>query len=186
MAFFGTDTFIPLAATRIHGATTLVAGLVITAASITWTLGASWSARVSGRLDPGLVVRAGFIAIAVGIVGTMPVVWEGTPLWTTSLAWTAAGLGIGLVFNTTSVTTMAAAAPGAEGLVASQLQIADALGFALVGGIGGALVGLADRGSLSLSTALALQFGLSLAAAVIGALVAGRVTRESPGAPGRS
>src|SRR5262249_6231814 len=38
MAFFGTDTFIPLAATRIHGATTLVAGLVITAASITWTL----------------------------------------------------------------------------------------------------------------------------------------------------
>src|SRR5262249_37788288 len=45
MAFFGTDTFIPLAATRIHGVTTLVAGLVITAASITWTLGAQWSAR---------------------------------------------------------------------------------------------------------------------------------------------
>jgi MFS family permease len=186
MAFFGTDTFIPLAATRIHGATTLVAGLVITAASITWTLGASWSARVSGRLEPGLVVQAGFVAIAVGIIGTLPVVRSGTPLWTTSLAWTAAGLGIGLVFNTTSVTTMAAAAPGAEGLVASQLQIADALGFALIGGIGGALVGLADRGSFSLSTALAIQFGFSLAAAAVGALVGRRVTPVSPAAPARS
>jgi hypothetical protein len=163
-----------------------VAGLVITAASITWTLGASWSARVSGRLEPGLVVQAGFVAIAVGIVGTLPVVRSGTPLWTTSLAWTAAGLGIGLVFNTTSVTTMAAAAPGAEGLVASQLQIADALGFALIGGIGGALVGLADRGSFSLSTALAIQFGFSLAAAAVGALVGRRVTPVSPAAPARS
>jgi hypothetical protein len=104
------------------------------------------------------------------------VVWESTPLWTTSLAWTVAGLGIGLVFNTTSVTAMAAALPGGEGLVASQLQIADALGFALVGGIGGALVGLADRGSVSLSNALAIQFGLSFAAAVVGALLGGRVT----------
>jgi MFS family permease len=178
MAFFGTDTFIPLAATRIHGSTTLVAGLVITAASLTWTLGASWSARASGRLDPGVVVRGGFLSIAVGIVCTLPVVWASTPLWTTSLAWTIAGLGIGLVFNTTSVTTMAGAAPGGEGLVASQLQIADALGFALVGGIGGALVGLADRGTVSLSTALAIQFGLSFAAAVLGALLAKRVTPQ--------
>jgi MFS family permease len=176
MAFFGTDTFIPLAATRIHGVTTLVAGLVITAASITWTLGAQWSARAAGRHDPGLTVRAGFIAVALGVVLTLPVVWESTPLWTTSLAWTVAGLGIGLVFNTTSVTAMAAALPGGEGLVASQLQIADALGFALVGGIGGALVGLADRGSVSLSSALAIQFGLSFVAAVVGAVLGGRVT----------
>jgi len=176
MAFFGTDTFIPLAATRIHDATTLVAGLVITAASITWTLGAQWSARAVGRHDPGLIVRAGFLTITVGIVLTAPVVWASTPLWATSLAWTIAGLGIGLVFNTTSVTTMAAAAPGAEGLVASQLQIADALGFALVGGIGGALVGVADRGTLSLSRALTIQFAVSLGAALAGALIARRVT----------
>jgi len=37
-------------------------------------------------------------------------------------------------------------------------------------------VGLADRGSVSLSGALAIQFGLSFAAAVVGAVLGGRVT----------
>jgi hypothetical protein len=95
------------------------------------------------------------------------------------------GFGIGLVFNTTSVTTMAGARPGAEGLAASQLQIADALGFALVGGIGGALVALADRTSLTLSGALGIQFAIALAAAVVGLVIAPRVTPVPSAAPAR-
>ena len=158
IGFFGADTYIPLAATRIHGTSTLVGGVVITGASFTWTAGSAWSARAAGRTPPSTMVRLGFVIIAVGVVLTLPVVWSGVPLAFTFLSWTVAGLGIGLVFNTTSITTMASAAGGAEGLVASQLQIADALGFALVGGIGGALVALSDRTSLSLSAALAIEF----------------------------
>jgi hypothetical protein len=87
------------------------------------------------------------------------------------------------VFNTTSITTMASAAGGSEGLVASQLQIADALGFALVGGIGGALVALADRTSLSLSAALGIEFLVALVFTLIGVAIAGRVSGQSPAAP---
>lgn len=180
VGFFGADTFIPLAATRLHGATTLVGGLVITGASLTWTLGATMSARAAaGHRPPSASVGLGFVALSAGIALTFPVIWSGVPLGATAVAWTVAGLGIGLVFNTTSVTAMASAAPGAEGLIASQLQIADALGFALVGGVGGALVAVADRTALTLSTALGIQFAVALAAALVGVLIAGRVNLAS-------
>jgi len=183
IGFFGADTYIPLAATRIHGTSTLVGGVVITGASITWTAGASWSARAAGRTPPSKLVRAGFLIVAVGVVLTVPVVWAGVPLALTFLSWTVAGLGIGLVFNTTSITTMGSAEGGSEGLVASQLQIADALGFALVGGIGGALVALADRTALTLPAALAIEFLVALGFAVLGAVIAGRVSAAAPAAP---
>ena len=183
IGFFGADTYIPLAATRIHGTSTLVAGLVITGASLTWTIGAAWSARAAGRRPPSTMVRLGFVIVAVGVVLGAPVVLSGVPLVYTFLAWTVAGLGIGLVFNTTSITTMGSAAGGAEGLVASQLQIADTLGFALVGGVGGALVALADRTGLTLSAALALEFLFSLVAALVGIAIAGRVDRTRPSVP---
>jgi len=188
IAFFGADTYIPLAATRIHGTSTLVAGLVITGASFTWTLGASLSARAAGRTPASTVVRIGFIIVAVGVVLALPVVLSGVSLIYTFVAWTVAGLGIGLVFNTTSITTMGSAADGAEGLVASQLQIADTLGFALLGGVGGALVALADRTSLTLSAALAIEFVFALVAAAVGIGISSRIdlTDAGRGAPAPS
>src|SRR5829696_7652493 len=183
IGFFGADTYIPLAATRVHGSSTLMGGVVITGASITWTAGASWSARAAGRTPPSTVVRLGFVIVAVGVVLTVPIVWSGVPLIFTFLSWTVAGLGIGLVFNTTSITTMGSAAEGSEGLVSSQLQIADTLGFALVGGIGGALVALADRTALSLSTALAIELFIALGWALLGVAISGRVSAEAPAAP---
>ena len=68
------------------------------------------------------------------------------PLWVTFLTCALSGFGIGVVFNTTSVSAMGQAPKGREGLVGSQLGVADALGFATIGAIGGGLVGAADRG----------------------------------------
>ena len=179
VAFFGTDIFVPLAANRIHGVGTLAAGLVITGASLTWSTGAAISARQSERRSPDRVVRFGFAIVAIGVAATAPVVFGSTPLWVTFACWTVAGLGVGLVFNTTSVSAMAGAPVGREGLVSSQLQTADTLGFAMVGGVGGALVGLADRGTFSLSTALLVEFAIAATVAVVGMAAAGGVRRAA-------
>ncbi len=175
LAFFGTDAFVPLAANRLHGVGILAAGLVITGASLTWSAGAQLAVRQGRRNLPSSIVRAGFATIAAGIAGALAVAFPSTPLVTTFVAWTVAGLGMGLVFNTTSVTAMTTAPTGREGVVSSQLQIADTLGFAVTGGTGGALVALADRGAFTLTTALVVQFGLALAFALVGAALAGRV-----------
>ena len=45
---------------------------------------------------------------------------------------------------------MSFAEPGREGTVSGQMHFADALGFSLMGGIGGATVAIADRTSLGL------------------------------------
>jgi MFS transporter len=173
IAFFGCDTFVPLAATRLHGASTLVAGAVILGGSLVWTAGANLSARM--HWPPARASRVGFLALAAGTAGTVLVTISAVPLWATFLTCAVSGFGIGVVFNTTSVSAMAEAPAGQEGLVGSQLGVADALGFATIGAIGGAMVGVADRGVLDLAPALALVFVLASSIALVGAAMASRV-----------
>jgi MFS family permease len=184
IAFFGADAFVPLAASRLHDASPLQSGLVIVGASLFWSLGSAAAARRLGATRSGTLIRLGFAILAAGIVLTATVVWSAVPLWATFLTWAIAGLGIGLVFTTVSTTGMNLAAPGTEGLVGSQLGIADALGFAIATGVGGAVVGVADRTALSLSAALLIVFALAAAAAAVGAWIAPRVRTVSP-APAR-
>jgi MFS family permease len=175
IAFFGTDTFVPFAAVRIHGASTLVGGVVIIGGSLLWTLGAQVAARSMREGSTGYAVRLGFVVLAVGIIGTSLVVLDSVPLWVTFLTWAVGGFGIGLVFNTTSSTAIAQAPPGQEGLIGGQLGVADSFGFAVISAVGGAVIGVADRTSLALSPALALVFAISAATAVVGAALAPRV-----------
>jgi MFS family permease len=179
VAFFGGDIFLPLAAARLHGASSTVAGLVIIGGALSWTGGAALAARRPAHASAS-TVQIGFALLALGIAAVAPIAWAGFPLWGSFLAWIVAGAGIGLVFNTTSVAALSTAEPGREGLVSSRLQIADALGYALASGVGGAIVGVADRGTFGLDVALVLTFGAAAAAAVLG-LFAGRgVVRRAP------
>jgi hypothetical protein len=75
---------------------------------------------------------------------------------------------------------MSHARQGAEGLVSSQVNLADAVGFSTMGGIGGAMVALSDRTGLSLSGALGINFALAFALAGVGVLCAGRIAAGTP------
>ena len=67
----------------------------------------------------------------------------------------------------TSVAATAYADNGNEGQIRGQLTLADSLGFALMGGIGGATVAVSDRTDWPLSHALGTNF---LIAAILAAL----------------
>ena len=176
--FLGVDSFIPLAADRVHGARPLVQGFVIIGAALSWTIG-QW-VRAHGSIDrPDRAVRTGFIVLAVGIALVTPVLWSGWPLWATFAGWSVGGLGMGLLFNPTTVATMAYATPGTEGKVSSQLTLGDALGFSMMGGIGGAMVAVADRTSLSIAGALGISFGLAFCLAILGVVASTRI-RAAP------
>jgi MFS family permease len=184
VAFFGTDTFVPFAAVRIHGASTLVGGAVIIGGSLLWTTGAQVSARAMRDGSPGAAVRTGFLVLAVGIVGTSFVATSSTPLAVTFLTWAVGGFGIGLVFNTTSSTAIAQAPSGQEGLVGGQLGVADTFGFAAISAVGGAIIGIADRTALQLGPALGIVFALSASVALVGAVIAPRVRVVTLGVQG--
>ena len=175
--FLGVDSFVPLAADRIHGVEPLAQGFVIVGAALTWTVGQWWRAQHPG-LDPSRAVRNGFIVMFVGVVLVTPVLSAQWPLIATFFAWAVGGLGMGLLFNPTTVSAMSYAGDGAEGLVSSQVNLADAIGFSLMGGIGGATVALADRSSWSLTSALATNFAMAGCLACLG-IVASRGVRRA-------
>lgn len=175
--FLGVDSFIPLAADRIHGADPVVQGFVIIGASLTWALGQAVMSR-RPTVQPRRAVRFGFAVLALGIILVLPVLWSGWPMWATFLAWTVGGFGMGVLFNPTTVAAMGYADDGREATVSSQIQLADALGFSFMGALGGAVVAVADRSEFSLRGAIAMNFGLALICAVLG-MVASRGVRRN-------
>ncbi|MEO5901249.1 MAG: MFS transporter [Ilumatobacteraceae bacterium] len=180
--FLGVDSFVPLAADRIHGASARVQGFVIIGSACTWTLGQWFMAR-HPNISPRRGVFTGFALLLTGIVLVSPVLHEGWPLWATFLSWSVGGLGMGLLFNPTTVAAMSYAEPGREGLVGGQVSLADAVGFSLMGGVGGAMVALADRTSLNLTTALATNFTIAAVLACVGMVASRGVQRAGVGSP---
>jgi mevalonate kinase len=88
---------------------------------------------------------------------------------------------MGIVYNPTTVAAMSYAEEGREGLVSGQTQLIDALGFSVMGGIGGALVAVADRSGFALRDALLVHrsaqgggSGIDVASAVHGTTLACR------------
>lgn len=172
--FLGADSFIPLAADRIHGARPLVQGFVIIGAALSWT-GGQWIRAHRPPPRPAPAMRTGFAVMLLGIVLVVPVLWPWWPLWATFLAWSVGGLGMGLLYNPATVAAMSYAVDGREGEVSSQVTLADAVGFSLMGGIGGATVAIADRTSWSLTAALGTNFALAIGLAAVGLVACRRV-----------
>lgn len=171
--FFGADTFIPLAATRIHHVGNVTAGLVITGATLTWTV-ASWlNSRWSESRSSTQIVGIGVILLVVGIASTSLVAWRATPLALAAVFWSVAGLGMGLAFTRTSVYALAQASPGHEGEVSAQLQMADSVGAAVAGGVGGLIVAI---GGGSLTGAIVALFAVAAVVAAFGRLSSKRLT----------
>ena len=173
-AFLGADSFIPLAADRIHDASPTLQGFVIIGAALTWT-GGQWLRARNPPADTARAMQVGFVVMLLGLALVVPVLWAGWPLWATFVAWAVGGLGVGLLYNPATVAAMSYATDGREGEVSSQVTLADSVGFSLMGGIGGATVAIADRTSWSLAGALGTNFGLAMCLTLLGVVAARRV-----------
>lgn len=173
-AFLGADSFIPLAADRLHGAGPTAQGFVIIGAALAWTIGqwlrAHWPPE---RTAPAM--RTGFLVMLLGTAACLPVLLSWWPLWATFLAWAVGGLGMGLLYNPATVAAMSYATDGREGEVSSQVTLADAVGFSVMGGLGGATVAIADRTSWSLQSAIGVNFAMAIGLCALGVLAARRV-----------
>ena len=179
VAFLGCDAFMPLALVELRGFSAAQAGLVISAASLSWSLGSFLQARLDRRdhgagrprrLLAGLtVLLAGTAATAAGVLD------DGIPVAVAIAGWSVAGLGIGIGYPSVGALVLAAAPGGGEGGVSAALQLAETIAVALFTGLGGALIahGL-DRGWDTV-TALLLVFAAGGAAAAAGLLVGRRV-----------
>src|SRR5262249_11867385 len=145
VAFLGTETFFPLLVTEVHHRSTTLAGLALSAATLTWTTGA-W---VQARLAPQRTRRRralvgwGALVLATGLAGLTLPLFDATPLWAGVVAWALAGLGMGIAHATISLVVLDEAAAGGEGAASAGMQLASVLGVALGAGVGGAAIAAA-------------------------------------------
>ncbi len=173
-AFNGIDAFVPLAADRIHHVSATAQGATIMGSSLTWSVGQVVAVRLHQRVSPHRLMSVGAAILAVGAASVLPVVQAATPLWLTFATWSVGGFGMGLIFNAATTFAMTSAGEQEAGLVSSQVNMADSLGYATVGGVGGAIVAWSERGGIELSTALVTTFVLAAAAAALASVVARR------------
>ncbi len=176
-AFFGADAYVTLTITTVRHHSTIAAGGVVTASTLAWTLGSWIQARLNDQWEGARMVRVGLVLILVGIAGMAWQLGDGVPLWEAYVAWSVAGLGMGLSYAPISLMMLRAAPPGREGWASASLSLADVLGTALGVGVGGAAVAAVSRASRPVSGGVVLAF----AAAALAAVVALFVARRLPG-----
>ena len=173
-AFFGTEAFVPLAVTHVRGGSTTLGGLALSAAAVTWALGA-WLPTRLATVERRWLVSAGGALIGAGVAITGLALVPQLPVLLAALGWAVAGLGMGVAYSTLTLLVLQTAEPGREGASSSALQLMFTLGTALGAGAGGAFVALTEVSDLPVASAIAAADGLMVVVIFAGALLAARL-----------
>jgi MFS family permease len=179
-AFFAADAYVPLALQDWRGLPPAAAGIVLTAATLSWT-GGSWiQARRFDRWGARRLVTAGFVFLVIGVatfalilVPEVPVLVVGIPTWA------IAGLGMGLLYAPLSLVTLREAREGGQGAATAALQLSDVLGTALGTGIGGGILAAGVRAGSPQGISLGIVFAVAIVGGIAGLLLAARLPAAS-------
>ena len=182
-AFFGADTYVPLAITSVRGQSTAVASLAVTAATLAWTAG-SWVQERRAADWPGRrLIRAGLLIVAAGIACQAAALSPAVSLAVGVAGWAVGGFGIGLAYSPISLIVLGEAPSGQEGVASASLQLAENLGVALGAGLGGVLVAAGAAAGWPASAGIGGAFAMTAAVALLAAVLARRVPRRTIPAP---
>ncbi|GAC1348170.1 MAG: MFS transporter [Ktedonobacteraceae bacterium] len=179
LAYFGGEAFLPLTLISIRGQNTLIAGIALTAATLTWTAGSWLQAKLALRHGRRLLVTAGLLLIALGLAGITCVLIPAVPVVVAVVAWGVSGLGMGLAYSTISLVVLETAPIDQEGAATSSMVLTSVLGSALGTGLGGVIIGFAAAAGSLPGTGITMVDILVIAVTGIAILTAVRL----PGRP---
>jgi MFS family permease len=177
-AFITADDFIPLLLTAVRGRSLAEAGIVITAGTVSWSLGSWWQSRAIATLSRLMLARLSIALVIVGLLGVIATL-AGAALAVPYIAWFIGGVGMGIAFPTAYLVVMDGATDTGAGVAVSSADIAERLGLALGGGLGGAAIALALAVHASLTVGLGGALLLALMAALGALAIAPRLTPAS-------
>lgn len=175
-AFFSVDAYVPLVLIGWRGINATEAGLALTAATLTWTVGAWIQARYIARVGPGRLVALGFVLVLLGTAILALVLSPEVPVAVAGLAWAVAGLGMGLGYAPLSLAVLAEAPIESQGVATAALQLSDVLGTAVGTGVAGALIAIAARGGSPQWVGLAGAFAVGALVGCLGLALSRRLS----------
>jgi len=98
-AYIGADYFIPLLLTAVRGRSLAEAGIVITAGTVSWSLGSWWQSRAVMTRSRLVLARLGTAMLVIGLLGIIATL-AGAPLAVPYVAWFVGGVGMGIAYPT--------------------------------------------------------------------------------------
>jgi MFS family permease len=169
--FVGAEVFLPFALDRSRGMSSTMAGVILTAGTLTWSIGSFVQSRNPPRWFVPLRMAGSALLLSLGIVVTMLITVSRVPALIGYAGWTIGGLGMGVAFNAVSALTYTLVDKDRVGVAVGATGLAGALGAAVAAGISGALVNAADHrygeGVTGFRWALAFQAMLGVTAALV-------------------
>ncbi|WP_026425450.1 MFS transporter [Actinokineospora inagensis] len=175
-AFFGVEAFVPLTLTTVHGFAPWMAGLPLTVGALGWSAASLWQGR-HPDVPRTTLIRAGFLAVVVGLAAmafvAFPWVWP----WLAAVLWTVCGAGMGLAFPAINVLALGLTPAHERGFTSSALQVSDTGLSATLIGLGGVL--LAALASTAAPGPALVPIDLTMAGvALVGAIAFRRSTDD--------
>jgi MFS family permease len=182
VTFFGAEAFLPFALTDIRDQSPTVAGLALTSATISWTVGSWIQARQASVWSGRSLTVAGLLLITLGVVVAGSTIADGVPVPMAAVGWALGGLGMGLSFATLSVVILSGAPEGQTGYASASVHLADTLGIAAGTGIAGAIVSAGESAGWANTTSVGIVFAAMVAIGLLGSVLSLRMPRRPPAA----
>jgi MFS family permease len=174
-AFFGVDAYVTLALEEWRGLSAIAAGVVLTAATLSWT-GGSWiQARNAERWPTRWFVSAGFAVVTVGLGLFTLILLPEVPVWLAAPTFAIVGLGMGLAYAPLALIVLREAPVVTQGSASSALSLSDILGTAIGTGVAGAIVAASLRSNGEAGPGLAAAFVVSIVVSLGGLALTGRL-----------
>ncbi len=171
MAFFGAEAFLPLTLNEVRGQSPTLAGLALTAATLSWTA-ASWlQAQRAQTWSRRTMIVYGFGFVGAGIFIAGLTAWSEVPVIFGAVGWAVAGLGMGLAYSNIALSILA----DESGTASVSLQFANTLGIAAGTGLGGAVVAAGVSLDWSQASSVGIVFALMAGVAVLALATAFRL-----------
>jgi MFS family permease len=176
MTFFGAEAYLPLTLSEVRGQSATIAGLALSAGTLSWTAGAWLQARTAQTWDRRLVSAVGLSLVGVGIALLIPLA-SGAPIWLAPLSWVVSGFGIGMTFSTMSLVVLSLAPPGREGAASAAINTSSVIGSAAGTGIGAIIIALGESGAWSTATSVTMIFAAMLVFVAVAIAMTPRLER---------
>jgi MFS family permease len=180
VAFFGGEAFLPLTLISIRGQNTIIAGISLTAATLSWTAGSWLQAHLAPKQGRRLLVLIGLFIVAIGIAGNATILIPAVPALVAIVAWGAGGFGMGLAYSTISLVVLETAPKDQVGSASASMELSAVLGEALGTGLGGVIIAFAAGTGRSQSWGIAAINILVIAVIGLACLVAIRLPGRPP------
>ena len=171
MAFFGAEAFLPLTLNEVRGQSPTLAGLALTAATLSWTGGSWLQAQRAQTWSRRTMIVYGFGFVGAGIVIAGSTAWSEVPVIFAAVGWAVAGLGMGLAYSNIALSILA----DESGTASVSLQFANTLGVAAGTGLGGAVVAAGVSLDWSQADSVGIVFALMAGVAVLALATAFRL-----------